>query len=276
MRFVKRIRHRRSLLLFSSSALLILVLALNDRFMLFIGVLLPIIYAFAIFGFIKFFTEKDVELDNFASVKFENKTRPQNLVVQDQQIINRGDGKYDVVITIQNPNEKFFAKEVKYKIVISGIQTQEKATFIMPGEKKKIVELSIPSANLIDDVDISFIEIAWYRIKQKDVEKRKEQVFEIKEQSININPEDRSIRNWIEFKVKNISPYNLKQSKFYVFLYVGSQIVATNQIEQTYFKSNEERNMQSSWYYVLPSYATLEVQYETNLLDKNNYFIETK
>ena len=235
-----------------------------------------IIYAFAIFGFIKFFTEKDVELDNFASVKFENKTRPQNLVVQDQQIINRGDGKYDVVITIQNPNEKFFAKEVKYKIVISGIQTQEKTTFIMPGETKKIVELSIPSANLIDDVDISFIEIAWYRIKQKDVEKLKEQVFEIKEQSININPEDRSIRNWIEFKVKNISPYNLKQSKFYVFLYVGSQIVATNQIEQTYFKSNEERNMQSSWYYVLPSYATLEVQYETNLLDKNNYFIETK
>lgn len=51
--FVKRIRHRRSLLLFSSSALLILVLALNDRFMLFIGVLLPIIYAFAIAGLIE-------------------------------------------------------------------------------------------------------------------------------------------------------------------------------------------------------------------------------
>lgn len=51
--FIKRIRHRRSLLLFSSSILLILILSLNDRFMLFIGILLPIIYAFAIAGLIE-------------------------------------------------------------------------------------------------------------------------------------------------------------------------------------------------------------------------------
>ena len=55
---------------------------------------------------------------------------------------------------------------------------------------------------------------------------------------------------------------------------MGSQIVAINEIDQNYFKSEEIRKLQTSWYYLLPSYATAEIQSEVNLLDKDNYFLE--
>lgn len=51
--FVKRLRHRRSLLLFSSSAILVIILALRENFLIFLGILLPLIYAFAVAGLVE-------------------------------------------------------------------------------------------------------------------------------------------------------------------------------------------------------------------------------
>ncbi len=233
------------------------------------------IYTFSIFGFIKFFTEKDVSLDSFASINFsQNKATPKNLIIGDKQIVDRGNGKYDIVMTIQNPNEYFGAQEISYELIIDNSSQKEETTFIMPNETKKIIKLAINSDTRIENVDILFKDIKWKKIKQKEIQDFTKKIFEIKDSVLNINPEDQSIRSWIEFKVRNTSPYNLKKSKFYVFLYVGSQIVATGEIEQNYFKSEEERKIQTSWYYILPSYATAEIQYETNLLDEDNYFLE--
>lgn len=234
-----------------------------------------VLYTISAFGFIKFFTTKDINLNDFPSINFsQNKKTPNNLSIEDKQLIDRGNGKYDIVITIYNSNELFGANEIKYSLIIDGIEQSEDKTFIMPQETKKITKLGIDSEIRIQNIDVVFKEISWNKIKQTEVQNFTKQSFEIKDVNLNINPDDRSIRNWAEFSVRNISPYNFKNTKFIVFLYVGSQIVAVNEIEQNYFKSEEARKLQTSWYYVLPSYATAKIQSEVNLLDKNNYFLE--
>ncbi|MDD4290386.1 MAG: hypothetical protein PHH83_03900 [Patescibacteria group bacterium] len=234
-----------------------------------------ILYAISTFGFIKFFTTKDINLNNFSTINFsQNKKTPNNLTVGDKQLIDRGNGKYDIAITINNPNEFWGATEIKYSLIIDGIEQTEDKTFIMPQETKKIAKLGINSETRIKNIDIIFKNIIWKKIKANEIQNFKKQSFEVKDLALNINPEDRSIRNWAEFSVKNISPYNFKNTKFIVFLYVGSQIVAINEIGQNYFKSEETRKLQTSWYYILPSYATAEIQTEVNLIDKNNYFLE--
>jgi len=237
-------------------------------------VLCVLLYTISAFEFIKFFTTKDVTTNDFVFINFQNKQRANDLIISNKQIITRDDGKYDIVATLYNPNESFVAREIKYQFVINNIPREEKTTFIMPKETKKIYELGIDSDTRIDSFDVFPTNISWKKIKQNEITEYLKPKFEITEEKLNINPENQSIRNWINFQSKNISIYNFKNVKFSVFLYVGSQIVAIGEIEQTNFKSQEQRKLQTSWYYLLPSYATAEIQAETNLLDENNYFLE--
>ena len=240
-------------------------------------ILISILYAFSIFGLVKYLTEKDVVIDmtpiNFDSYRASNKA--QDLIISDRQIITRPDGKYDIVITLTNPNENIAVYDMNYKILLNDTPiASEKNAFIMPGKTKEIVELNIESDRAITKVDLSISDIRWKKVKTDDLKIITNDIFEIKDEKININSDDQSLRNWVEFKAKNVSPYNLKDVKFYALMYLGSQIVAVNEIEQSDFKSNEERTMQTSWYYSIPSYATLKIEYESNLLDQDNIFIE--
>ncbi len=237
---------------------------------------IAILYSFSIFKLIKILTQKE-DL-NFTSIDLTNyrlQNTPKDLTIENKEIIDRGDGKYDIVITISNPNQNIGAIDLKYKISLNDTKTEiEGQSFIMPNRATRIVELGVESKTQIRKIDISLEEIKWQKIKQNDLDNFTKNIFETKDAKANINPDDQTLRNWAEFTVKNTSPYNLKKSKFYALLYLGSKIVAINEIEQNYFKSGEERKLQSSWYYQIPSYATLEIEYATNLLDKNNYFVE--
>lgn len=233
-------------------------------------------YSFFIFKLINILTQKqDLE---FASIDFTNyriQNTPKPLIIEDKNIVNRGDGKYDFIFTISNPNEKIGVVDLKYKILVNdGVLEGDRHSFIMPQETTKIIELGIESKTSIKKIDILLEETKWKRIKQDDLNIFQKDTFQIIDPKIHTSAEDNSTRNWVEFTAKNISAFNFRKNKFYAFIYLGSKIIAVNEIDVDYFKSEEEKKLQSSWYYQIPSYATLTIETKTNLLDQDNYFLE--
>ncbi|MCD4705069.1 hypothetical protein K8R66_03255, partial [bacterium] len=157
--------------------------------------------------------------------------------------------------------------------------SETKKVFIRPLETKKLIAYNVDLDKAIRQVDIEIESISWQRLNLEEQEIISKKLFQIDNKKINIknNTENREkTRNWVKFDVRNISPYNLVKSKFYTLVYLGQKLVAVNQIEENNFLTGEKRNLETSWFYRLSPYVNLQVEYETNPLDKENLFIITK
>lgn len=194
----------------------------------------------------------------------------QNLIIGNKDIIKSGSEYYDVVISVKNPNPKTAVTNLKYRFIYNDKDYSEtKEIFILPNETKKLIDFNVKTS-IIRKVDVEIVSITWKRFLDYELEQLPQNIFEIKDENLIIDDTEKS-RSIAEFSVTNKSTYSWLESKFYVFLYLGTKIVAVNQINTQNFYSGEERKLQTSWFYKLPSYIKLKIESETNILDKNNY-----
>jgi|GEM_PF-1638253 hypothetical protein len=241
-------------------------------------ILLIIIFSLFSFSLIKFIDIKiqdNNELDftantiDFQSVREMNKA--QDLIIVNKNIISLTNNKYDIVVEMRNPNEKIAVTELKYKFIYDNKTSVEKTAFLLPGETKKLIDFNVESNKIIRTVDIEVININWKRLKISEVEEFNKEIFTISNQEMHFDNQNDNARNWIEFTAINESPYNWLNSKFYISLYLGSKLVAINEITTDRFYAQEGKNLQASWFQKMPSYVTLKIEPSVNLLNPENY-----
>ena len=233
------------------------------------------LYGFSLFKFINIKigdSQNNLETSqlkiNLSGWKERNQIK--ELIIVNKDIISLGRNKFDVVVEIKNPNERVALSELKYKFIYGQQESEEKNTFLLSGESKKLIDFNVESNKIIRDFEIEIINTNWERLSPTEAEKLKNNIFAISDEKIHLNPQDNA-RNWIEFKVINDSPYNWQQSKFYVSLYLGTKLIAINEIKTEKFYSSEQKNLKTSWFQKIPSYITVNIIGETNLLDPENY-----
>ncbi|MDD3284588.1 MAG: hypothetical protein PHZ07_03275 [Patescibacteria group bacterium] len=242
--------------------------------MLLIIIISIIFFSISIYQFIKIKKEniniQEGLKNSINFISWKQKNQIQSLIIGNKDIIKSGSEYYDVVISVKNPNPKIAVTNLKYRFIYNDKDYSEtKEVFILPNETKKLIDFNIKTS-IIRKVDIEIVSITWKKFLDYELEQLPQNIFEISNENLIINDAEKS-RSIAEFSVTNKSTYSWLESKFYVFLYLGTKIVAVNQINTQNFYSGEEKKLQTSWFYKLPSYIKLKIESETNILDKNNY-----
>jgi hypothetical protein len=241
-------------------------------------ILLIIIFSFFSFSLIKFINikiqdQKKLEFNSVTIdfISLQKQNRVQNPIIINQHIISLGNNKYDLIIEMKNPNNQTAITELKYKFTHNNQSGEEKTAFFLPNETKKLIDFNIESNKIIRKIDLEIINIDWQRLKISEIEEYQKNIFVISNEIKHFDNQKDKARNWVEFTASNQSPYNWLQTRFYVSLYLGSKLIAINEIITDKFYSQEEKNLKASWFQKMPSYLNLKIEAKTNLLDPKNY-----
>jgi len=234
-----------------------------------------ILYGFSLLKFISIKIQEAKQQNskpiviNFQS--WYERNEPQELIIVSKSVIPLTNNKYDIVVEINNPNEKIAITELKYKFVYDDQSSDERNVFFLPEETKKLVDFGVESNKIIRTFEIEIIETSFNRLETSEIEQFNKNIFTISNEITHFNNREANARNWIEFTAINESPYNWEETKFLVSLSLGSKLIAINEIKTEKFYSQEEKVLKASWFQKIPSYVTLKIEPETNVLNPENY-----
>ena len=196
----------------------------------------------------------------------------EDLVVKSAHVVYGGDGKYDVVANIHNPNALYGGEVVYYTIeVVDGssntLATRNNKTFILPNENKYIVEVGIETNQKPSSVKVSINNVDWVKFTEFDSPQIivKNQRFGLVENG----------SNYAEAfgLVSNDSPYDFHNIVINVILEDERGVpVAVNKTEMRTLDSNSQREFRLIWPHEFPgNIKSSKMQAETNIFDSLNF-----
>jgi len=246
-------------------------------FLILIDILL---FSFSIYHFIQYFSQSKGHEEmmkelttrgiNFSLLNQAISPLPPQIITSGAILV--GQSKYHLICLVENPNPTWFIESLNYKFISSnGFIGQNFKTFILPGEKKTLVDFNESISQSPRDISCEFSEIKWQRIKPKDYNLLEiSDKFLIKDLQYILpqNPEGRSIT---QFKFVNSSVYNFWEIDLSVILYEGNQIVALEKTKLSEVMSGEERKVKIIWSTILPFISKTEVQPEINIFDVTSF-----
>lgn len=179
--------------------------------------------------------------------------------------------KYDYLALVENPNERWFVKELEYYFISSRGETEPQKTYLLPKSKKYLKALAAgqePSVNL-------FIKnISWQKIKP---EQRK--LLEILPQIKVFNQKFSFIElqtggklPQISFELINESVYSFWEINLDIAFFGGQKLLDFETLPLVKFLSGETRKVEFIWSGYggeVPSH--LEIRPEINVLDEGAF-----
>jgi len=239
-------------------------------------------WAYVIYGF-GYYAYKGIEEDEAIgrgliempkiSSSFTKSKAAQELSLGSINILSSIKNTYDLAVEIQNSNKDWYA-DFDYFFTINNNNTEVQHEFILPGEKKYLVNFLYDGARPTNAV-INITNLKWHRINPLNIEGRVEDYLNshsnISISDIELVPGDvGGSSNMMIFKAKNNTPYNFWSVDFYFVLQSGSKLLGINKYRIEKLFSGEEREVGFSW---LGSLGGLKVQVipSVNIFDADNY-----
>jgi len=180
--------------------------------------------------------------------------------------------KYDIYGVVSNPNSDFGSKEFKYNFTVkdsqgSALAAKSGTSFILPGEKKYIVENNIESS--VPPASIEFIvsEPVWIEFLGYERPQLK-----IVNKSYNEISSGTGFSEAIGL-LKNDSPFDFNVIKIQVILKDSKDMVlALNSTEMRTVKTGENREFRAFWpTKFVGSVRNVDVQPEVNVFDSDAF-----
>jgi hypothetical protein len=195
-----------------------------------------------------------------------------DLVVKDTSVVYGGEGKYDIVANIHNPNALFGGEKVNYTIVLfdengTELDVRTGETFILPNENKYIVELELMSDVQPSKVETTIEKVDWVKFTDFDSPQ-----IVIKNQKVGLD-ENEAIYAKAFGLVSNDSPYDFHNVVINIIILDerGVPIAAQKTIQKT-LDSGDQREFTSLWPHEFPgNIDTAIMRPETNVFDSLNF-----
>lgn len=201
---------------------------------------------------------------------------PTDIVTGDAVALPRGEGRYDLVVPVSNPNTEWAAVQVRYNFTF-GTDTKEEAISLWPGQEAYLTQLNVagPTESAAAAVTVNITDIKWQRPASRKI--YDDVKFPLTEEKIapvtGLTSGGSATR--YSAKVKNNSVYGFKKVRFGIVLKNGSAIVAANEAVIANFPSFDERVLETTWLRGLPLSAEAVVFPIVDLLDPAA-FLETR
>ncbi|MEA3463701.1 MAG: hypothetical protein U9R14_01315, partial [Patescibacteria group bacterium] len=195
------------------------------------------------------------------------------------KILNSTKGKYDFIVKIQNPNQKWRA-EFDYYFLASGKNINRARGFIFCGETKYIIALAQEFSSKPTAAKLVIENISWSRINQHKVADWREFAdnhLDIIIRDVEFKPGKQSglsekiSLNQLNFTAVNKTVYNYWDVSFIILLYQGQNIININKYSANDFMSGQERQIQAVWPGEIVRVGGIEIIPEINIMDEDNY-----
>ncbi|MCX6761488.1 MAG: hypothetical protein NTY33_01395 [Candidatus Moranbacteria bacterium] len=182
-------------------------------------------------------------------------------------------GEYDFYGVVTNPNSvygsKSFTYAIKFKDENGTILNEKQGTgFILPGEKKYIIENNIKLDKLPTSIDFSVTDPAWVEL---------DELYEKPDLKV-VSKNYAETGSGVGFSqasglLQNRSPFDFALIKIKVILRdADGKIIALNATEMRTVKSGEDRDYRVSWPSRFPgAVSSVENQIEVNVFDSDAF-----
>jgi hypothetical protein len=197
------------------------------------------------------------------------------IAVKEKAFVYGGQGKFDVMARISNPNSKFGADKFDYKFVLKGtsgsvLAERSGTDFILPAGSKYIVETNLETSEQPVGVEFSVSNSEWQEFSGYE------------EPQLNIyNKRYDLISSGVGFSkvyalMRNGSPFDFNLVKIKIVLRDEEEKpVAFNSTEMRTILSNEQRDFTLIWPTSFPGdVQSIDVEAQANVFDSQN-FIKT-
>lgn len=195
-----------------------------------------------------------------------------DLIVTESHVVYGGEGKYDVVASVHNPNVLYGGEEVYYTIEILGsdgsvLGTRSGKTFILPNENKYIMEVGLETNQQPSRVSVTIDNVNWVQFAEFDSPQIlvKNQRFGLVENST----------NYAEAfgLVSNESPFDFHNVVIHVILEDERGVpIAVNKTQMRTLDADSQREFRLLWPHEFPgTMKSSEMQAEANIFDSLNF-----
>jgi hypothetical protein len=188
------------------------------------------------------------------------------------------EGKYDLAIKIENPEEHYRA-EFNYCFMQGDKELDCQENFIFPGESKYILSLS-HDLNSRSNISFNIKNIDWSRIDFHEIpnwEKYKKEHLDfefsnVKYSSGNQSEYSNKIKlNSLKFEAHNNTPYGYWKTDFNIFLYDSGRITGVNRYTIDKFNAGEKERVELVWPGNIGRVTDISIIPDLNIMDKTNY-----
>lgn len=192
------------------------------------------------------------------------------LLSEETAFVPVGDGAYDVLVKVHNPNDIAGASSFSYAMLLKDASGRVLAkrvghSFILPQETKYLLEFQIPSSVVPEGASVEFSDIKWDRFEGY-TEKPRVSVVRQSYARITSGPGYGAATGL----VINESPYDFRSLSVKVVLRDASgKPIAVNMTEMRTMKSKEQRDFRLVW----PSSFPGEVASYEMLVDADIYHV---
>ncbi|NQV88861.1 MAG: hypothetical protein HQ488_00870 [Parcubacteria group bacterium] len=196
----------------------------------------------------------------------------------EELIFSAGGGRYDLYSTITNPNYDWWAEFTYHFDTGTGNEDVELYEgFILPGETKPVVEISVNSGAPISDVSLIIDTIRWHRVDHhliSDYQQWSMDRLSIIAEDAEFTKETRfddQVFGRTSFTVSNYSVYSYYKPVLYVLLKKGDSVVGVNKTTMNDLENGTSEDIVLNWFGFLPSVSDVEVIVELQLFDVDTY-----
>ena len=212
---------------------------------------------------------------SFISAGYRVQNQPEQIVQGETRAIPVSLQKYDLVAKINNPNEDWGIRKLKYKFVLDGTEEEERESFILPNEEKYLFQLGVgySGTEAPQNVEVKLYDLEWQRISDKKV------IDDILFESSKVELTSSSIANTnqtggvshLTANIKNKSVLGFWEVGVQVIIVYNDRIVAVNYTVLRQFSSFEEKAIDLSWFYSLPENSEVIIKPEVNVFAPENF-----
>ncbi|MFH1291781.1 MAG: hypothetical protein ABIH87_01105 [bacterium] len=207
---------------------------------------------------------------------FRESNQPKPMVTQSPLVLSSGEGRYDLVAKISNPNHRWWV-EFSYKFSGADSSDQIYTEYLLPTDTRYIYVLGVKTERKpIPALEI--MDVHWHRVDghfvQPDYLTWATERLDFTIENPKYNPPDPNSPipvSRASFRVINGTAYSYVAAPFFVALYSGSRLVGVNRVVATRFLAGSTRDIEASWFTDLPSVTRVEVLPELNIFDNKIY-----
>lgn len=204
---------------------------------------------------------------NLVNAQAISNKKPLELIVSSVEKIARGAGRYDLLVSIENPNTNWAVPEIKYSFNDRGESFGEKSIFLLPAETKYVIEFNAAGAR---DPQFNIVSSNWQRMRDyslvsyKNGIKVQKSVFQAGGQ--------KGISGEAKIELLNDTPYGFWEVGLTIVLFnFKSDIIGVNYIALNKFAAKETKLVSALFHDELADRVSrVEAYPEVNLLNPNS------
>lgn len=223
---------------------------------------------------------QDIAENTFIARELE-RNRPKSVQASSVQVFEATDGRIDMVVPIQNPNDQWYA-EFTYRFNLSGEETPKRSGFILPGQSSFLGEFGYaPKTKGARIATLVVDGIHWKRLDPSVVGddyskwKSARDAFEFNAVAFTPATNDKGVSR-TSFVFRNPTGYGYWSLGLYLFLLRGDTPVATTYLSLPNVRPDEMRNVDVDWFGKISGVTDTKIVPVVNFLDSSVYLPSTK